>query len=140
MIYLTLFIISFGAATFLPIPSELFFAYAITDKNLVFGLVLFSASLGNTLGSFVNYGIGRFAINFALRKKYVKKESLDKAHLIMEKYGYWALLLTWAPVIGGPIMLISGALKLSWWKFLIVVAIAKTLRYGVLAYGILYIF
>jgi membrane protein YqaA with SNARE-associated domain len=136
MIYLTLFAVSFGAATFIPIPSEVLFAYELTQEGRSLALLLFAASAGNTLGSFVNYGIGRFAMDWALRRGYMKQKALDKGHHMMERYGYWALLLTWAPVIGGPIMFAAGAARLTWWKFLIVVAIAKTLRYGALAIGV----
>ena len=136
MVYLTLFGVAFGAATFIPIPSEVLFVYELSQEERIFWLLLLAASAGNTLGSFVNYGIGRFAMDWALRKGYVKQTALQKGHRLMERYGFWALLLTWAPVIGGPIMFAAGAARLAWWKFLIVVAIAKTLRYGVLAYGV----
>jgi membrane protein YqaA with SNARE-associated domain len=112
------------------------FVYELSQEERIFWLLLLAASAGNTLGSFVNYGIGRFAMDWALRKRYVKQAALQKGHRLMDRYGFWALLLTWAPVIGGPIMFAAGAARLAWWKFLIVVAIAKTLRYGVLAYGV----
>lgn len=136
MSYLVLFALCFGAATFLPIPSEVFFVYELTQERS-WALLLLLASAGNTLGSFVNYGIGRFAIDWALTKGYVKPVVFEKGRRTFERYGPWSLLLTWAPVIGGPIMFAAGAARYEWWKFLILVAIAKTLRYGALMLGVM---
>lgn len=68
MVYFTLFWVAFGAATFIPIPSEVLFVYELSQEERIFWLLLLAASAGNTLGSFVNYGIGRFAMDWALKK------------------------------------------------------------------------
>lgn len=52
-----------------------------------------------------------------------------KAEKIYQKYGFWSLLLSWMPIIGDPITLIAGLMKENFWRFLLIVSIAKTGRY-----------
>ena len=50
-----------------------------------------------------------------------------------KKYGKWTLLLSWAPFIGDPITIIAGILKVPLKTFLLIVAVAKTSRYVIIA-------
>ena len=50
-----------------------------------------------------------------------------------KKYGQWTPLLRWAPFIGGPITVIAGIFKVPLKIFLLVVALAKTSRYILIA-------
>ena len=49
------------------------------------------------------------------------------------KYGQWSLLLSWAPFIGDPLTLAAGVLREPFGRFLLLVAIAKTGRYIIVA-------
>ncbi len=95
---------------------------------------LFVASFGNTIGSFINYLLGKYLREFAIKKAYLKQNSIQKATKIFQKYGFISLLLSWTPIIGDPITFVAGVFKYKWWKFLVVVFIAKFMRYGVLMY------
>lgn len=131
---ITLFFICLGAATLLPGGSEVFFLYKLNESpNLVY-LTLVVATLGNTAGSFINYLLGKYMRDFALKKSYFKPNSIAKATSFFEKYGFISLLLSWTPIIGDPITFVAGILKYSWWKFLVVVFMAKFIRYAVLIY------
>lgn len=131
---LGLFAVSFLAATLLPAQSELGLSGLIyVEAAPVFVLVLV-ASLGNTLGSVVNWMIGRGAVRFSNARWFpVKPEKLEKATAWYRRYGRWSLLLSWAPFIGDPLTLAAGLLREKFWPFLILVAIAKTGRYIVVA-------
>ncbi len=62
-------------------------------------------------------------------------QSLDKAQGWYRRYGRWSLLMSWAPVIGDPLTVAAGLLREPFWSFLVLVAIAKTARYVLLALG-----
>ncbi|WP_428650840.1 YqaA family protein [Roseibium sp.] len=127
---LGLFGISFLAATLLPAQSELGLSSLIYLGQEPVALLVLAASLGNTLGSAVNWFLGRGAITFADRKWFpVKADKLEKATGWYHRYGRWSLLLSWAPIIGDPLTLAAGVLKEPFWSFLLLVAIAKTGRY-----------
>lgn len=136
MPFITLFLTSFASATLLPGGSEVLFVYLLAQKSDPF-LLLLSATLGNTLGSFANYLLGKFAISFALQKRYVDEKSLTKATMLFEKYGAWTLLFSWLPIIGDPLTLVAGCANYKAWKFLMIVGFAKMTRYIFIYMGFL---
>jgi membrane protein YqaA with SNARE-associated domain len=131
---LGLFGISFLAATLLPAQSELSLSSLIYLETEPVVLLVLAASLGNTLGSVVNWALGRGAAHFSSAAWFpVKADKLDKATAWYHRYGRWSLLLSWAPVVGDPLTLAAGVLKEPFWSFLALVAIAKTGRYLIVA-------
>lgn len=128
MSYFSLFLTSFASATLLPGGSEALFIYLLSE-HLSPTLLLAIATLGNTLGSFINYILGKYATDFALSKGYMKEKHLIKASSVFEKYGAWSLLFSWLPIIGDPLTFVAGIVRYSWWKFLIIVGFAKFARY-----------
>ncbi len=131
--YLGLFLTALLAATIVPFSSEaLLVAMQVSEAFSVAGL-LAAASLGNTLGAVVNWGLGRFCLHWQDRSWFpVKRRELDRAGAWFNRYGIWSLLLAWVPVIGDPITLAAGVLKTRFLPFLVLVAISKTGRYAVL--------
>lgn len=128
MPFITLFLTSFASATLLPGGSEVLFVYLLAQKNDP-TLLLLSATLGNTLGSYANYLLGKYAISFAIKKRYVGEKSLKKAEILFEKYGAWTLLFSWLPIIGDPLTVVAGCVNYKVWKFLMIVGCAKMTRY-----------
>lgn len=133
MIYLTLFLSAFVAATLFPIGSEALLIYDIKEGYNVYYLLLF-ATIGNVLGSCVNYYLGLKGEAFLEEKKYLKKEKIDKYKKFFDKYGSFSLLLSWMPIIGDPLTFIAGILKYNFKIFLVLVLLAKFTRYAILAY------
>lgn len=128
MSFLSLFLTSFASATLLPGGSEALFVYLLSEHlNPI--LLLVVATIGNTLGSFVNYILGKYATDFALSKGYMKEKHLQKASTLFEKYGAWSLLFSWLPIIGDPLTFVAGIVRYAWWKFVIIVCFAKLARY-----------
>ena len=132
MSFLIVFLSAFGAATILPIYSEAVFLYYLHAKAEPFWLWL-SASVGNTLGSLLNYYIGLLGMEYVSKR--VDTKRLQKAKEIFQKWGGWSLLLSWAPVIGDPITFVAGIFGYDLKKFLLLVFIAKGARYALLALG-----
>ncbi|AFL69566.1 YqaA family protein [Sulfurospirillum barnesii] len=134
--FFTLFLSSFASATLLPGGSEALLLYLLNEHFNPYAL-LASATLGNTLGSFLNYFLGKYATNFCLRKGYMKEKHLSKATLLFEKYGAWSLLFAWLPLIGDPLTFVAGIVRYVWWKFLMIVCFAKLSRYVFMYLGFL---
>lgn len=131
--YLSLFALSLIAATLLPAQSEAALAALLLDGGSVAGLVVV-ASLGNVLGSLINWWIGREALRFQKRHWFpVTPRALQRAQRWYAQYGRWSLLLSWMPIIGDPLTLAAGVMREPLRVFLPLVAIAKTARYLVVA-------
>ncbi|HIP59142.1 MAG TPA: DedA family protein [Campylobacterales bacterium] len=132
MVYLTLFGVSLLSATLLPMGSEALLLYDLSLGYNPFLLILF-ATIGNTLGSIVNYFLGYKGVDFLTDKKYLNPKQLKSATTTFEKYGAFSLLLSWMPIIGDPITFVAGVLKYNLKKFVVVVFIAKGARYIVVS-------
>jgi membrane protein YqaA with SNARE-associated domain len=93
-------------------------------------LLVAVASLGNILGSCVNWWLGLKVEQYKNKKWFpVSEQKMLQAQGIYQKYGFWSLLLSWVPVIGDPITLIAGLLKENFVRFVVMVSIAKIGRY-----------
>jgi membrane protein YqaA with SNARE-associated domain len=135
MIYLSLFGISFLAATILPFSSELSLAGLISTSNFNNSLLLIAASLGNILGSVVNWFIGFCSRNFISKKWFPFNElQITTSSKWFEKFGKWSLLFAWVPILGDPLTLVAGLLRVKFLDFIILVAIGKVSRYLVVLY------
>jgi membrane protein YqaA with SNARE-associated domain len=135
VIYLSLFTISFLAATILPFSSELTLAGLIATSNYDNLLLLIIASLGNVLGSVVNWALGFYSRNFTTKKWFPFKETqMERSSVWFRKFGKWSLLFAWFPIIGDPLTLVAGLLKIRFIDFIILVAIGKVSRYLVVFY------
>lgn len=130
MRYLILFLSAFGAATLLPLQSEAVLIGFLLQAKDSAHLLLLVATVGNVLGSCVNWYLGLKIEQFKDKKWFpVSEKNMLKAENIYHKYGFWSLLLSWTPVIGDPITLIAGLMKENFWRFLFIVMIAKAGRY-----------
>ena len=127
---LALFLSALIAATLLPMGSEvLLIALLSQGKSEI--LLWSVATLGNTLGSVVNYGLGFWTSDY-INKKYQDAKSWKHAQAAYNRYGSWSLLFAWLPIIGDPITLIAGLAKTRFSLFIVLVVIGKGARYGVL--------
>ena len=135
MIYLSLFTISFLAATILPFSSELTLAGLIATSNFDNLLLLIVASFGNVLGSVVNWALGSYSRNLTTKKWFPFKETqIERSSKWFRKFGKWSLLFAWVPVLGDPLTLVAGILRVKFIDFIILVAIGKVSRYLILFY------
>ena len=128
--YSSLFLSSFLAATLIPAQSEAFLSFQLaSNKEDLIYLILLATS-GNVFGALVNWYLGKFFIHYKGKKWFpIKADKLAKGEKYYKKYGRVSLLLSWMPIIGDPITLVAGILKEPLWSFLILVTIAKGLRY-----------
>ena len=135
MIYLSLFTISFLAATILPFSSELTLAGLIATSNYDNLLLLIFASSGNVLGSVVNWALGFYSRNLTTKKWFPFKETqIERSSKWFRKFGKLSLLFAWVPVLGDPLTFAAGLLKIKFIEFLILVTIGKVSRYIIIFY------
>ena len=133
MLCLTLFTVAFLSSTLLPLGSEAFFLYALSQEETYF-LLWLSATFGNTLGSVVNYGLGIKGESFLLKKGYISLKRISQSKRYFSKYGGWTLMFSWLPLIGDPLTFIAGILRYEFKVFVTIVAIAKGLRYALVIF------
>ena len=125
-----LFLSAFGAATLLPLQSEVVLVGLLAQMQYPVWLLVAVASLGNILGSCVNWWLGLKVEQYKNKKWFpVSEQKMLQAQGIYQKYGFWSLLLSWIPIIGDPITLIAGLLKENFVRFVVMVSIAKIGRY-----------
>ena len=128
--YFQLLIISFLAATILPLSSELVLSTMLLTDSFDKYLLLVVASFGNIFGSSVNWYLGKKILIFKDKKWFpVNEKQIAKSEMYFKKYGIWSLLLAWVPVIGDPLTVIAGILRVNFFTFLLLVSFSKTSRY-----------
>jgi len=132
MLYLGLFLTALLAATILPAQSEVAVAGMLLSGHRPLA-VIGVASVGNVLGSVINWWLGTQASQFGHRRWFpLKPLQIERASGWYRRYGRWSLLLSWVPVVGDPLTLAAGFLRERLLVFLLLVGIAKTGRYVVL--------
>jgi membrane protein YqaA with SNARE-associated domain len=130
--YLGLFISAFLAATLVPAYSEILFASLIASGHDPLALWIW-ASAGNTLGSAVNWALGRYLLHFQDRRWFpFKAGNLGRAQAWFQKFGVWSLLLAWLPVGGDALTFIAGVMRVRFSIFIVLTAIGKAARYAML--------
>ena len=136
MIYLVLFFSALISATLFPLGSEALLIYDIKEGYNIY-LLVFIASIGNTLGSVINYFLGLKGEEYLVEKNLLKEKYIIKSKYYFDKYGSISLLFSWLPIFGDPITFVAGILKFDFKKFVFLVFIAKFLRYVFVAYLVL---
>ena len=120
----TLFVLSFAAATLVPLPSEAsLFAYVHIHPDRA-ALAVAVATLGNTAGGMTSYAMGRL----------IPQRKLDsRAVHWVRRYGAPATLLAWLPLIGDALSIAAGWLRMNWLAVLAFMAAGRLARYAVVA-------
>lgn len=135
--YVGLFVGSFLAATILPLSSEILLSVLLLNGTNPFGAVGV-ATVGNVLGSVVNYGLG-FWGNAVLLQKILglSPEKIRTAEQRFRKYGVLSLCFAWVPVVGDPLTVAAGLLRIELVLFITFVTVGKLGRYAVVAFSVL---
>jgi len=129
-----LFAATFLAATVFPFQSEVVFVGLQLAGISPLWILVAVASVGNTLGAFVNYWIGaRLEDAGAHRWLKIDDARFRRARRWWERWGVWSLLLSWAPVLGW-FTVVAGALRTPLWQFALLVTVAKTGRFVALGW------
>ena len=130
--YLGLFIISFLAATIIPLSPEVL-VLLLFSRGYDAPLLIVIASLAGYLGSLTYYYLARAGGNFALKRFVeISPERLEKAQSRFERWGSAILLVSWMPIIGEPLIIVSGLLQVRLSVFTFWVIVSRLIRFSVL--------
>jgi membrane protein YqaA with SNARE-associated domain len=120
---LALFASSFLAATLLPGGSEFVFAGVLSAEPHLYWPALAVVTVGNTLGGMSSYLIGRL----------LPQRAELKGLKWVQSYGSPSLLAAWVPIIGDPLCVAAGWLRIDPWLAALFMAIGKFARYFAIA-------
>lgn len=118
-----LFVVALVSATILPMGSEpAVFAVVKMNGDLFWPAVLV-ATAGNTAGGAISWLMGYGA------KRAFAKERQTRWFGWLQRFGPKTLLLSWLPVVGDPLCMLAGWLKMPFWPCVAYMAIGKLGRY-----------
>ena len=93
-------------------------------------MLMIYGTIGNTLGSYFNYGVGRMGkTEWIERYLHVKPEAMDKAQRFMGGRGAWMGFFAFVPLLGTAITIILGLMRANIVISFISIAIGKIVRY-----------
>lgn len=127
---IVLLVSSFVSATLFPGGSELLLIYYVQNNPSELWWYFSAVTLGNSLGALSTYFFGYY-LHRGIQKA---KNKYAKTWVFCQKYGLWALLLSWLPIVGDFIPLAAGALKLPILRAILFITTGKALRYGVITF------
>lgn len=132
-----LFVSAFTSATLLPGTSE-----GVLASLLALGIVPAAAAIGvatagNTLGSLVNWAIGRFLARYRDHPRFpASGKAMERAQRWYDRYGILTLFASWVPVIGDPLTVVAGLMRAPLVLVVPIVVLAKGARYAAVAAGV----
>jgi membrane protein YqaA with SNARE-associated domain len=130
----TLFGSALLSSTLFPGGSEALLIYRLDQGADPLASVA-SATAGNVLGSLVTYAMGRFGRRAVRRTRDNAERHLARAERWFSRFGRPSLLLAWLPVVGDPLCLAAGVLRVGLGSFLLLVTLGKLARYAALAWA-----
>jgi membrane protein YqaA with SNARE-associated domain len=126
-----LFLASFLAATILPFSSEAVLAAMALGSWPAIALWT-TASVGNWLGGMSSYGLGRLGdLDRIARWLRTDASKAQRMQAWAERYGHWAALLAWLPVVGDPLAIALGLSRAPLVPVAVLMFVGKALRYAV---------
>ncbi len=125
-----LFWAAFLSATLLPGSSEAALLALIALGSSSLATLIAVATVGNTLGSAVNWLLGLYVERWRDHPRFpVKPQDFAMYQDWYRRWGVWSLLLAWVPVIGDPLTVMAGVMRTPLWLFLAVTGLGKLARY-----------
>ena len=133
--YWGMLLAAFLAGSFFPFSSEAVMI-GLMATGLDPWLLMIYGTIGNVLGSIVNYGVGRMGkMEWIEKYLHVKKDALDKAHRFLAGRGAWMGFFAFLPVLGSAITIALGLMRANIFITFIAITLGKIFRYIILIYG-----
>ncbi|MDT4330404.1 YqaA family protein [Methylomonas sp. MED-D] len=127
-----LFASAFISSTVAPGGSEAVLAYLVSRHGHSVLELVAIASVGNTLGALTTWWLGQWGAQKYPAESLVKDR--QRSLQTIRRWGAWALLLSWLPLIGDGLCFAAGWLRLSFLASLTAIFFGKVLRYIAVAY------
>jgi len=129
-----LFFLSFLASTVIPLGSEWLLVVVLLNRTDPAAAVTV-ATVGNWLGACTTWALGLWGGPFLARRLFrISPADEERARRLYHRYGSWSLLFSWLPVVGDPLCLVGGMLRVGLLRFSLLVFTGKLLRYGAIAW------
>lgn len=123
-----MFSAAFLAATLLPGGSEFLLIAMLNEHKASWEALVAMATIGNTLGSMTSYYLGYLG-RFAIAPEEMSKGKYQHGMYLIQRYGYWALLLAWVPIVGDILCLFAGWMRVGFFQSVIMIFTGKLVRY-----------
>ena len=134
--YMGMLLASFLAGSFFPFSSEVVMAALMATGLDPIRLAVYG-TIGNVLGSALNYGVGRMGkVEWFEKYLHVKKKDLDKAERFMAGRGAWMGFFAFLPILGSAITILLGLMRANVVITFIAITLGKIFRYIILIYGV----
>nr|WP_279342442.1 DedA family protein [Geotalea sp. SG265] len=132
--YPALFLLSFLASTLIPLGSEWLLALMLISHRDPVATVAV-ATIGNLLGACTTYWLGIYGGPWLIRRVLrIDDSAEERAKELYRRYGSWSLLFSWLPVVGDPLCLAGGLLRVGFARFSLLVLFGKLCRYAAVAW------
>lgn len=130
--YWGMLLAAFLAGSFLPFSSE-----AVMVGLMVKGLdplqLAVYGTIGNVLGSVLNYCVGRMGkTEWIERYLHVSPEKMRRAERFVAGRGAWMGFFAFIPILGTAITILLGLMRANWVITLVSITLGKVCRYGLL--------
>ncbi len=130
-----MFVAAFLAGSFFPFSSEVVMLGLLGAGADADGL-LWWGTAGNTLGSLFNYGVGTLGReDWITRYAKVPPDKLERGKRYVQRYGPWAGLLAWIPLLGSVVTVALGYLRVNVFTSMLTITAGKFARYYLLVYA-----
>lgn len=132
--YPALFALSFLASTLVPLGSEWLLVLMLV-RGYDPAVSVLTATVGNSLGACTTWLVGRYGGDWLLARLFrISEQQRQRAEAWYQRYGVLSLLFSWLPVVGDPLCLVGGLLKIRFTIFLLLVGVGKLARYAAVAW------
>jgi membrane protein YqaA with SNARE-associated domain len=138
-----LFIVALVDSSVFPVPIPgsadlLLLLLTVRRASLGLWVIVYPALavLGSSIGGYTTWSAGWKGGEVTL-ERYVPKKYKGRINGWVEKYGVWSVAVAAIlppPIPMMPFLLAAGALKVPRWRFLLAFTLARTLRFGFLAW------
>lgn len=134
--YTGMLLAAFLAGSIFPFSSEMVMAGLMTTGLDPIKLA-FYGTVGNVLGSALNYGVGRMGkVEWFEKYLHVNQKDLDRAERFMAGRGAWMGFFAFLPLLGSAITILLGLMRSNVVITFIAITLGKIFRYIILIYGV----
>ncbi len=126
-----LFLSAFISSTLFPGGSEVVLAYLVAQQTYDPWVLFGVATVGNTLGGMSSWLIG-LLVSWRFPASRLTKPRQQQAVESLQRWGSPILLLSWVPVIGDPLCVAAGWLRVNAIIALVCIGLGKAVRYAVI--------
>ena len=134
--YMGMLVASLLAGSVFPFSSEVVMA-GLMATGLDPWLLAFYGTIGNVLGSALNYGVGRLGkVEWFEKYLHVKQKDLDRAERFVAGRGAWMGFFAFLPILGSAITVLLGLMRSNIVITFIAITLGKIFRYIILIYGV----